>query len=204
MLTPHQYRAPSLIPALRLSAESPLCADEKSEAPRGEVTDPRSPSRDGAGSPGPHPRPEWRSRGAPGREAQGGQRAGQSPHRTLCGEPRAGAPCPPGSGPGLALRSRSRAAAHRTSGGSDRPSSPGCRCPPRPRCGGSGWSPWCTASRAGPAGAGTRAAAASSSGHGPDQATRTLAHGRGRLGLRAPTLSSAGGPTPRRPSAPRA
>lgn len=33
--------------------------------------------------------------------------------------------------------------AHLTSGGSDRPSWPGCRCPPRPRCGGSGWSPWC-------------------------------------------------------------
>lgn len=133
------------------------------------------------------------------RRRQWGPRAKQSPHATPARRARSGRalpappatkPAPVGSGP----------AAHQTSVGSDRPSSPECRCPPHPRCGGSGWSPWCATGWGG-----TRVAEeASSRGHGPDQATRTLTHGLGSLGLRAPTPGSARGPTPRRPSAPRA
>lgn len=91
---------------------------------------------------------------------------------------------------------RAGPAAHRTSVGSDRPSSPECRCPLRPRCVGSGWSPWCAAGLAGAGrdrGGKGAAAAAPSRRHGPDQAARTLAHGSRSLGP---------GRTPRRPSAP--
>lgn len=171
---------------------------------RGKVNDPRSPSLDETVTPGPHASPGVQIEGARS-SSQGRGKEGHEPSRApaplLRGEPRAGGPCPPAAKPALCSTSpRSGSAAHRTSGGSDRPSSPGCRCPPRPRCGGSGWSPWCAA---GQAGRGTRSAAtASSLEHGPEQAPRTLAHGRGSLGLRAPTPGSAGGPTPRRPSAP--
>lgn len=177
----------------------PQCAYEGAEARRSELTDPRSPSRDEAVSAVPTHAPGsgWRARGAPCREAAG-RAAGRAeppahPPRRIV------SPAPP---------PLSAAATHRISGGSDRPSSPGCRCPPRPRCGDSGWSPWCTAGRA-EYGMGSAAAPeASSRGHSRDQAARTLAHGRGRSASKPPPPARPGtrrhgSPPPPGPEAPR-
>lgn len=138
----------------------------------------------------------WSPRQGSCREGRGAE---QSPQPTLRRGARAEAPPPaarparsspraspsaPGAGARGGAEAAVGAATHRTLGGSDRPSSLGCRCPPRPRCGGSGWSPWWAADRA-EAGA-AAAAAASSRGHGPDQAARTLAHGRGRTASPSP------------------
>ena len=154
---------------------------------------------------------------------QGSCRQGRGPSRAPSPPseedlaPSPAAPCPPRaparaslSAPGA--ETRAGAAAHRISGGSDRPSSPGCRCPPRPRCGGSGWNPWCTAGRAeagmGGAAAAAAAAAASLRGHGRDQAARTIAHGCGRSASEPPPPARPrdrrhGSPPPPRPEAPR-
>lgn len=165
-------------------------------ARRGELTDPRSPGQAAAVSAGPTlaPGSGWRARGAPDSEAAG-RAAGQSrapsppsaegpaprPRRPLPA-PRAPARAPrrPRPGQGPRIEARVGAATHRTLGGSDRPSSLGCRCPPRPRCGGSGWSPWCTAGQAEDGGVGGGGGVLTRTRPGPgrtDARPRPRAHG---------------------------
>lgn len=154
MLTPRQRSSRHLTPALGVSRGSPYRAEEGAEALRGEVTDPRSPAWTRPSPQGPTHAlgSKARARSAPGGQRQGGPRAKQSPPPTPARRARSGRalPTPPAAKPApRRLLPGSGPAAHRTSGGSDRPSSPECRCPPRPRCGGSGWSPWCAAGRVG-------------------------------------------------------
>lgn len=92
------------------------------------------------GYPGPQPRLKLH------RYREGAQKEGPRQGRALARL----APGPPGvPSPRSSPLPRSESSeAHRTSEGSDRPNWPECRCPPRPRCGDSGWSPWCASLRA--------------------------------------------------------
>lgn len=111
--------------------------------------------------------PAWTKRSAHGpTQALGsGSRARESPGREAAGRAARGAefpnptpaqrvpswsalPAPPAS-KSASRRAHPGTDTHRTSVGSDRPSSPGCQCPPHQQCGGSGSSPWCAAGRAG-------------------------------------------------------
>lgn len=154
----------------------------------------------------------WSSMQGSCRKGRGPSRA-PSPPSEEDRAPSPAAPCPPRAPARASLsatgtETRAGAAAHRISGGSDRPSSPGCRCPPRPRCGDSGWSPWCKAGRAEYGMGAAAAPEASSRGHSRYQAARTLAHCHGRSASEPPLPARLGArrhgsPPPPGPEAPR-
>lgn len=113
--------------------------------------------------------PQVPERGTGGRSAAGQGARSSSPQASWCPQPPL-QPAPP--------------EAHPTSGDSGRLSWPECRCPPRPRCGDSGWSPWCAVRLAGRRGRGDGCGVLTPTC--PEQAAQRRVHRRGSTSPQPP------------------